>query len=417
MPEPSGRVVITGMGAITPLGNSVEEFWPRLLAGESGIGPITLLDPEPYPTRVAGEVKGFDPERYLDGKEAKRVDRFIAFAVGAAEMALQNSGFPREDDELRLETGVLIGSGIGGLIMMSEQSKKLFSVGPSRVSPFWVPYMIPDMASGYVSIKQGFKGPNTCVVTACATGVNAIGDAYHIIKRGDAIAMLAGGSEAPISEIGMAAFCAARAMSTNNDAGSKASRPFDANRDGFVMGEGAAVFVMEDLHFAQDRGANILAEVIGYGMSGDAHHITMPDPEGDGARRSMVKALRSAGLKPDQIDYINAHGTSTQYNDKFETMAIKRAFGDAAYEVPISSTKSSMGHLLGAAGAVESAICLLAMRDSKIPPTINYETPDPECDLDYVPNVAREKELNITMTNSFGFGGHNGTLIFSKFKE
>ncbi len=417
MPQPSGRVVITGMGAITPLGNSVEEFWPRLLAGESGIGPITLLDAEPYPTRVAGEVKGFDPEVYLDGKEAKRVDRFIAFAVGAAEMALQDSGFPREDEELRLETGVLIGSGIGGLIMMSEQSKKLFSVGPSRVSPFWVPYMIPDMASGYVSIKQGFKGPNTCVVTACATGVNAIGDAYHIIKRGDAIAMLAGGSEAPISHIGMAAFCAARAMTTNNEAGPKASRPFDANRDGFVMGEGSAVFVMEDLNFAQERGAKILAEVIGYGMTGDAHHITMPDPEGDGARRSMLKALRSAGLEPNQIDYINAHGTSTPYNDKFETLAIKRAFGDDAYNVPVSSTKSSMGHLLGAAGAVESAICLLAMRDGKLPPTINYETPDPECDLDYVPNVARDKEINITMTNSFGFGGHNGTLIFRKFQE
>jgi 3-oxoacyl-[acyl-carrier-protein] synthase II len=315
---------------------------------------------------------------------------------------------------LKLETGCLIGSGIGGLIMMSEQTKRLWESGPSRVSPFLVPYMIPDMASGYTSIIHGLKGPNTCVVTACATGVNAIGDAYHIIKRGDAVAMVAGGTEAPISPIGMSGFCAARAMTTNNEAGAKASRPFDANRDGFVMGEGAGVMVLEDYAFAKARGAKMYAEIVGYGMSGDAHHITMPDPDGDGARRSMVKALRSAGLEPSAIDYINAHGTSTPYNDKFETIAIKRAFGEAIAGIPVSSTKSAIGHLLGAAGAVESVICVLAMRDGKVPPTINFETPDPECDLDIVPNVSRDKELEYTMTNSFGFGGHNGTLIFKK---
>jgi 3-oxoacyl-[acyl-carrier-protein] synthase II len=406
--------VITGMGAITPLGNTVPEFWSRLIAGESGIGDITLMDVSDYPTRIAGEVKDFDPELYLDKREARKVDRFIAFAAGAAQQALDDAQFPLDDEELKLETGCLIGSGIGGLIMMSEQTKRLWESGPSRVSPFLVPYMIPDMASGYTSIIHGLKGPNTCVVTACATGVNAIGDAYHIIKRGDAVAMVAGGTEAPISPIGMSGFCAARAMTTNNEAGAKASRPFDANRDGFVMGEGAGVMVLEDYAFAKARGAKMYAEIVGYGMSGDAHHITMPDPDGDGARRSMVKALRSAGLEPSAIDYINAHGTSTPYNDKFETIAIKRAFGEAIAGIPVSSTKSAIGHLLGAAGAVESVICVLAMRDGKVPPTINFETPDPECDLDIVPNVSRDKELEYTMTNSFGFGGHNGTLIFKK---
>lgn len=413
-PEPSGRVVITGMGAVTPLGNTVGEFWPRLIAGESGIGDITLMDAADYPTRIAGEAKGFDPELYLDKKEARKVDRFIAFAAAATAQALEDAKFPTDDDELKLETGVLIGSGIGGLIMMSDQTKRLWESGPSRVSPFLVPYMIPDMASGYTSILHGFRGPNTCVVTACATGVNAIGDAYHIIRRGDAVAMVAGGSEAPISPIGLAGFCAARAMTTNNEAGPKASRPFDANRDGFVMGEGAGVFILEDYAFAKSRGAQILGEVVGYGMSGDAHHITMPDPDGDGARRSMLKALKSAGLAPEDIGYINAHGTSTPYNDKFETIGIKRAFGDHAYRVPVSSTKSAIGHLLGAAGAVESVICVQALRTGVLPPTINYETPDPECDLDVIPNVAREATVEYAMTNSFGFGGHNGTLIFKK---
>jgi 3-oxoacyl-[acyl-carrier-protein] synthase II len=416
-PEPSGRVVITGMGAITPLGNTVEEFWARLIAGESGIGAVQQMDVSDYPTKIAGEVKDFDPELYLDKREAKKVDRFIAFAAAATAQALQDAKFPTDDEELKLETGCLIGSGIGGLIMMSDQTKRLWESGPSRVSPFLVPYMIPDMASGYTSIIHGFRGPNTCVVTACATGVHSIGDAYHIIKRGDAVAMVAGGTEAPISPIGMAGFCAARAMTTNNEAGARASRPFDAHRDGFVMGEGAGVMVLEDYEFAKARGAKIYAEVVGYGMSGDAHHITMPDPDGDGARRSMLKAMKSAGITPAEIGYINAHGTSTPYNDKFETIGIKRAMGDQAYKIPVSSTKSAIGHLLGAAGAVESVICVLALRDSKLPPTINYETPDPECDLDIIPNVARDAEIEYAMTNSFGFGGHNGTLIFKKTVE
>lgn len=414
--SPSGRVVVTGMGAVTPLGSSLEVFWPRMLAGESGIGPITHMDTSDYPTRIAAEIPDFDASLYLDAKEARRIDPFLAFSVAASKQALDDACFPMGDAELNLETGVLIGSGIGGLTLMSEQTHKLHTQGPSRVSPFLVPYMIPDMASGYTSIQFGFKGPNTCVVTACATGVNSIGDAYHIIKRGDAVAMLAGGSEAPINPIGLSGFCAARAMTTNNEAGPRASRPFDAGRDGFVMGEGSGVMVLEDLAFAISRGARIYAEVVGYGMSADAHHITMPDPEGDGAYRSMTKALKSAGMGPGDVDYVNAHGTSTPYNDKFETMAIKRAFGDRAYEIPVSSTKSSIGHLLGAAGAVESIICVLALRDGVVPPTINYETPDPECDLDYVPNKSRKVSARVAMTNSFGFGGHNGTLIFRKYE-
>ena len=407
----SGRVVVTGLGAITPLGTGVKTFWPRMLAGESGIGDITTMDVTDYPTKIAGEVKDFDPELFLDKKEARRIDRFIAFAVGSAKMALADAGFP-EDKDIREVTGVLIGSGIGGLTMMTEQTQRLHQDGPSRVSPFLVPYMIPDMASGYVSILEGLKGPNTCVVTACATGANSIGDAYHIIKRGDAVAMVAGGSEAPINPIGMAGFCSMRAMTTNNEAGATASRPFDARRDGFVIAEGAGAVMLEDYEFAKARGAKIYAEILGYGMSGDAFHITMPDSEGDGAYRSMKMALKKAGLDPSQIGYINAHGTSTPYNDKFETMAIKRAMGDAAYKTPISSTKSATGHTLGAAGALESVFCILAMRDGILPPTINYEVPDPECDLDYIPNEARKAAVEYSMTNSFGFGGHNVTLVF-----
>ena len=411
---PSGRVVITGIGAITPLGNSVDQFWKRMLAGESGIGPITCMETEGYTTTIAAEVKDFDPTLYVDPKEARRLDRFISFACAATKMALDDANFPLEDEELKLDTGVMIGSGIGGLTLMTEQTKKLHLSGPSRVSPFLVPYMIPDMASGYTSIQFGLKGPNTCVVTACATGVNAIGDAYHIIKRGDATAMVAGGTEAPINPIGLAGFCAARAMTTNNEAGSKASRPFDANRDGFIMGEGTGVLILEDYEFAKARGAKIYAEIVGYGMSGDAYHITMPDPQGDGAYRSMKMAMEKAGIAPSDVDYINAHGTSTPYNDKFETIAIKRAFGEAAYSIPVSSTKSSIGHLLGAAGAVESVICLLAMRDGVVPPTINYETPDPECDLDYIPNESRKVDVAVSITNSFGFGEHNGKLVFRR---
>lgn len=411
-PRPSGRVVVTGVGAVTPLGTGVDVFWPRMLAGHSGIGKITLLDASEFTTRIAGEVKDFNAEDWLDKKDARRIDRFISFAEAAAKMAIDDSNLSLEG--IAEHVGCLIGSGIGGLTFLGEQYRRLVEAGPGKVSPFLVPYMIPDMASGYVSIQHGLKGPNTCVVTACATGAHSIGDAYHIIKRGDAIAMVAGGSEAPINEIGLAGFCAARAMSSNNDDPDHASRPFDANRDGFVMAEGSAVFVMEDYDFAVARGAKIYGEIVGYGFTGDAHHMTMPDPDGDGAFRSMRMALHRAGIEPHQVNYINAHGTSTPYNDKFETMAIKRAFGEAAYTVPISSTKSMIGHTLGAAGAIEAMVCLLAMRDNILPPTINYETPDPECDLDYVPNTARPANVDYAVTNSFGFGGHNVTLVLKR---
>lgn len=410
-PAPSGRVVVTGVGAVTPLGVGADVFWPRMRAGESGIGPITLLDATDYPTRIAGEVKDFNPEDWLDRKEARRIDRFIQFAAAAAKMALDDSNFA-PNEETAEDFGVLIGSGIGGLTYLGEQHRRQIEGGPSKVSPFLVPYMIPDMASGYVSIQHRLKGPNTCVVTACSTGANAIGDAYHIIKRGDAVAMLAGGAEAPINELGLGGFCAARAMSTRNDDPAGASRPFDADRDGFVMAEGSAVLVLEDLAHAETRGATIYAEIVGYGMSGDAFHITQPDPDGDGAQRAMKMALRNAKLEPSQIGYINAHGTSTHYNDKLETLAIKKVFGGAI--PPVSSTKSMIGHTLGAAGAIEALICILAMRDGVLPPTINYTTPDPECDLDYVPNQAREQAVEYALSNSFGFGGHNVSLILKR---
>jgi 3-oxoacyl-[acyl-carrier-protein] synthase II len=412
-PVPSGRVVITGIGAVTPLGTGIDKFWPRLLAGESAVDRISLMDPSDYSTQIAAEVKDFNPEDWLDKKEARRIDRFIAFAAASARMAMEDSGI-KPDDDLRDEFGVLIGSGIGGLTFLGEQHRRQIEGGPGKVSPFLVPYMIPDMASGYVSILHGLKGPNTCVVTACSTGANAIGDAYHIIKRGDAVAMLAGGTEAPINELGLGGFCAARAMTTRNDEPKRASRPFDKDRDGFVIGEGSAVFVLEDYDHAKARGAKIYAEVVGYGMTGDAYHITQPDPEADGAYRALKMALRTAGMKPEDIGYMNAHGTSTYYNDKGETHAIKRAFGDYAYKLPVSSTKSMIGHTLGAAGAIEALICILAMRDSKLPPTINYETPDPECDLDYIPNAARDAKVNVSMSNSYGFGGHNVSLVLKK---
>jgi 3-oxoacyl-[acyl-carrier-protein] synthase II len=412
-PRPSGRVVVTGLGAVTPLGTGVGKFWPRLVAGESGIGRISLMDASAFTTQIGGEVPDFNAEDWLEAKDARRIDRFIAFASAAATMALRDSCLPI-DGEFNDDIGVLIGSGIGGLTFMSEQTKKLWDAGPSRISPFLVPYMIPDMASGYVSIQYKLKGPNTCVVTACSTGANAIGDAYHIIKRGDAVAMLAGGAEAPINEIGLGGFCAARALSTRNDDPKRASRPFDKDRDGFVMAEGSAVLILEDYDFAKARNARLYGEIIGYGMSGDAFHMTQPDPEGDGAYRAMRMALKTADLQPSDVGYINAHGTSTAYNDRLETHAIKRVFGEQAYKIPVSSTKSMIGHTLGAAGAVESLICIMAMREGVIPPTINLDTPDPECDLDYVPNQAREADVKISLSNSFGFGGHNVSLVFKK---
>ena len=405
--------MITGIGAVTPLGTGVDKFWPRMLAGENAVGRITLIDPSPYTTQIAAEVKDFAAEDWLDKKEARRVDRFIAFAVAGATMALQDAGWKPEGEEAE-EVGVLMGSGIGGLTFLGEQHRRMIEQGPDRVSPFLVPYMIPDMASGYVSIVHKLKGPNNCVVTACATGANAIGDAYHIVKRGDAVAMLAGGSETPVNEISVAAFSAARAMSTRNDDPLHASRPFDLDRDGFVVAEGCGALLLEDYDHAVKRGAKMYGEIIGYGMSGDAFHITQPDPTGDGAFRAMRMAMRNAGLKPEDVDYINAHGTSTPYNDRLETLAMKRALGDAAYKTKVSSTKSMIGHTLGAAGAIEALICLLSMRDSKIAPTINYEKPDPDCDLDYVPNKAQDHKIDVALSNSFGFGGHNVCLAFRK---
>jgi 3-oxoacyl-[acyl-carrier-protein] synthase II len=407
------RVVITGVGLITPIGTGTEDFWRALLSGVSGVGPITHFDTSEYTTRIAAEVKDFDPEQYVERKEAKRMDRFVQFSVAASKMALEDSGLSiTPENEAR--AGVLIGSGIGGTGTWEEQHANLLEKGPRRVSPFFVPMLISDMASGMVSILFGAKGPNLAIVTACATGTHAIGEAAKIIKRGDADIMIAGGSEAAITPMAVAGFCAARAFSTRNDDPEHASRPFDLNRDGFVMGEGAGTVILESLEYAKARGAKIYGEVIGFGMSGDAYHITAPAPGGEGAVRSMVEALRDAGIRPDQVDYINAHGTSTEENDKTETMAIKAVFGDYAYKVPISSTKSMTGHLLGAAGAVEVVACLCAMRDGIIPPTTNYETPDPECDLDYVPNVAKKADVRVAMSNSFGFGGHNATLILAK---
>jgi 3-oxoacyl-[acyl-carrier-protein] synthase II len=411
--EPSGRVVVTGLGAVSALGTGVAKSWARIVNGENGIHRIQKLDPAEFSTQIAAEVSDFEAEDWLDKKDARRIDSFIAYAVAASKMALDDSKLDLTP-EVSAEFGVMIGSGIGGLTFLGAQFRRQIEGGPSRVSPFLVPYMIPDMASGFVSITFGLKGPNSCAVTACATGTNAIGDAFHMVKRGDAIAMLAGGTEAPINEIGLAAFCAARAMSNRNDDPEHASRPFERDRDGFVIGEGAGVLVLEDYEFAKARGATIYGEIVGYGMSGDAFHITQPSPEGEGASRAMAMALRNAKLQPTDIGYINAHGTSTPYNDKNETLAIKRTLGEHAYKIPVSSTKSMLGHMLGAAGAVEAVICLLAMRDGVAPPTINYVNPDPDCDLDYVPNKARKMDVEYSLSNSFGFGGHNATLIFKR---
>lgn len=411
--RPSGRVVVTGLGVVSPLGTGVEKTWSAMLAGANGAGPITHFDASAFSTRIGAEVKDFNPEDWLDRKDAKRVDPFIAMAVAGATQALEDSAFPLDDSNRHL-VGCLIGSGVGGHTFLNEQLKKLYAEGPSKISPFLVPYIIPDMASGFTSIVHGLQGPNTCVVTACATGANCIGDAYHMVKRGDAVAMVAGGSEAPINEIGLAGFCSSRAMTTRNDDPLHASRPFDAGRDGFLIGEGSAVVILEDYDHAVARGAKIYGELVGYGQTGDGHHITQPLPDGGGAIRSMKMALRTAGLEPKDIDYINAHGTSTPLNDRSETAAILQVFGSLEATPPMSSTKSMVGHMLGAAGAIESMVCLLTLRDQKLAPTINYEVPDPDCPLDCVPNESREAKVNVAMTNSFGFGGHNATLIFRK---
>jgi 3-oxoacyl-[acyl-carrier-protein] synthase II len=396
---------------LTPLALTAEETWSGIVAGRSGIRPIAAFDCSEFPSRIAGELPGFDPHQYIDRKEARRMDRFCQVGLAAAVMAVEDARLPI-NDETRFDIGVMIGTGIGGIATWEDQHGILLQRGPDRVSPFFIPMMICDMASGQVSITLGLGGPNSCVVTACATGANAIGDAAEIIRRGAAVAMVAGGTEAAVTPCGIGGFSALRALSTRNEEPERASRPFDVERDGFVMGEGAGVMVLEELEFARSRGARILAELVGYGMSADAYHITQPAPGGSGAVRGMRAALKQAGLQPEDVDYINAHGTSTSANDKNETAAVKTLFGEHAYRVPMSSTKSMIGHLLGAAGAVEAVFCVQAMRDGILPPTINYENPDPECDLDYVPNTARRAPVRVAMSNSFGFGGHNATLIF-----
>ncbi len=409
------RVVVTGLGAVTPIGIGKDAFWQALLAGKSGIGPITRFDAADFSSKIAGEVKDFDPSLYIDKKEAKRMDRFTQFAVAASKMALEDSGIELEKED-RTMIGTIIGAGIGGMDTLNDQFRTLFDKGPGRISPFFVPMMIGNMAAGQTSITFGLQGPCSCVVTACASGTNAIGDAFKVIERGDADVMVAGGTEAAISPVAMAGFCSMKALSTRNDEPEKASRPFDKERDGFVMGEGSGILILESLEHALARGAKIYAEISGYGTNADAYHITAVAPGGVQAARCMEQALRDAEVEPQQVDYINAHGTSTGLNDKNETQAIKTLFGEHAYKLAVSSTKSMTGHLLGAAGGIEAIASILAIKESMIPPTINYETPDEEMDLDYVPNVARQREVNVAISNSFGFGGHNATLLFRKFQ-
>lgn len=409
------RVVITGLGAVTPLGNSVATTWENVIAGKSGIGMLTRVDASQFPTIVAAELKDFDPANFMDKKEARKMDRFTQYAVASALMAVEDAKLEINETNAN-KVGVWIGSGIGGMETYEQQFAIFQEKGHRRVSPFFVPMLIPDMASGQVSITLGAKGINSCTVTACASGANSIGDAFKVIERGDADVMITGGCEAPITNMSMAGFSAAKALSTNPDPAT-ASRPFDLNRDGFVMGEGGAILVLESLEHAEKRGARIYAEIVGYGATGDAYHITAPAPEGEGGVRAMRMALKDAGLTPEDIDYMNAHGTSTHYNDKYETMAIKQVFGEHAYKLAVSSTKSMTGHLLGAAGAIEAIFSVKAIVDGIIPPTINYETPDPDCDLDYVPNKARHQEVRAVLSNSLGFGGHNATLVFKKFAQ
>lgn len=410
------RVVVTGMGPITPIGSGREEFWTALREGKSGIGPITHFDAAEYTTQIAGEVNGFDFEQYIGKKEMKRMDRFTHFAVAAAKMAMEDAKLNVEEIDPNL-FGVILGCGIGGIGTLEKEHAKLLEKGPKRVSPFLIPMMISNIGSGYVSMEIGAKGPNTTVVTACASATNAIGDAFHAIQRGDADVMATGGSEASITPIGIAGFCTMKAMSTRNDAPEKASRPFDSDRDGFVMGEGAGIMILEELEHAKKRGATIYAEVAGFGCSADAYHITSPAPGGEGGARSISAALRSAGIKPEEVDYYNAHGTSTPYNDKFETMAVKSVFGDHAYKLAVNSTKSMTGHLLGAAGGVEAIACVMSVYQDYVHPTINIDNQDPELDLDYVPNVGKEMVVNYAVSNSLGFGGHNATVVIKKYQD
>jgi 3-oxoacyl-[acyl-carrier-protein] synthase II len=402
------------MGVVTALGSDLDTFWNNLVAGKSGVTRIESFDTSEFPTQIAAEIKDFNPEHYMDKKDARRMDRFVQFAVAATRMAVRDAGLEPGSNIDPERIGVMVGSGIGGLGTWEEQYRILLEKGPKRVSPFFIPMMIANMASGQISILTGAKGPNSTAVTACATGTHSIGDSFKLIQRGDADAMICGGAEAAIRPIGFAGFCSMRAMSTRNDEPEKASRPFDAERDGFVMGEGSGVLVLESLEHALKRGARIYAEVIGYGMSGDAYHMTEPDP--DGAARCMTRAIKDAGIAPEAIDYINAHGTSTPIGDRSETAAIKQTFGDHAYKLAVSSTKSMTGHLLGAAGGIEAVILALTLKNGVIAPTINLENPDPECDLDYVPNAARKSDVRTGLSNSFGFGGHNATIVMRKYE-
>ncbi|HKQ07396.1 MAG TPA: beta-ketoacyl-ACP synthase II [Blastocatellia bacterium] len=410
------RVVVTGIGLVCGSGRTKEEVWSNLLAGRSSIGSISRFDASAFPVRIASEVQGFDPLKFIEKKEVKKMDLFIHYAVAAAQEAMDDSGL-RLDAENATRVGTYIGSGIGGFGVIEREHEKYLKGGPGKISPFFIPAAIVNLASGHVSIRFGAKGPNSATCTACSTGAHAVGDSFKIIQRGDADAMICGGAEAAITPMGVGGFAAMRALSTRNDDPARASRPFDADRDGFVIGEGAGILVLEELEAARRRGAKIYAEVVGYGMTSDAFHITQPSEDADGAVRVMTMALGDAGVEPHQVDYINAHGTSTYYNDKLETMAIKRVFGDSAASIPVSSTKSMMGHLLGAAGGVEAGLIALALRDQVIPPTANYEKPDPECDLDYVPNAARRVEMSHALSNSFGFGGTNAALLLKRYDE
>jgi len=402
------------MGVVTPLGVGLNTTWEALCAGKSGVSRITHFDPEGFPAQIAAEVKDFDPLNFIEKKEIKKMDRFIQFGIAAARMAVEDAGL-EITDSIAERVGVYVGSGMGGLPAIEATHKKLLEGGVRKISPFFIPMVIINLVSGQIAMLFGAKGPNSSVVTACATGTHAIGDAFKIIQRGDADIMIAGGTEATISPLGIGGFCAMKALSTRNDEPEKASRPFDATRDGFVMGEGAGIVVLEELSMAERRGARIYAEVKGYGMTGDAYHITAPAPQGEGAARCLKMALEDAGLSPDEVDYINAHGTSTKFNDENETAAIKTVFGERAYRIPVSSTKSMTGHLLGAAGGIEAIFTIMTIVKGVIPPTINYEHPDPECDLDYVPNKARQQNVDVAISNSFGFGGTNACLIFQKY--
>jgi len=414
------RVVLTGVGEVTPVGNNANDTWAAMVEGRTGVGPLTAFE-SPFNSKIAAEIKGFDASKYMDAKKVRRLDLFVKYAIAAAKMGIEDSGLDL-GKIVQEKAGVNIGSGIGGLHTIETEHVKYIEnpdeiKAASKLSPFLIPMLIVNMASGIVSIELGFKGPNSAAVTACATASNSIGDAFRIIERGDADIMVAGGSEAAITKMGFGGFCALKALSTRNDEPGRASRPFDKERDGFIMGEGSGVVVLEELEHAKKRGARIYCEMVGYGMSSDAYHMTAPDPTGDGAVRCMMGSLLDGGINLDEVNYINAHGTSTQLNDKMETAAIKRVFGDRAYKIPVSSTKGVTGHLLGATGASELIACVKAIETQVVPPTINYEYPDPECDLDYVPNEARKMTVNVALSNSLGFGGHNVTLAIKKFTE